>query len=276
MGRPTGEQRLEMIRLAIAGEADFLVDARELSRAGPSFTFDTISELAAEQGTAAGGMSRMTLLIGADQLAKLYTWHRVEELLAHVGVGVLLRPGVDVAAGLGVVRDRLGEAAARRLVVLETPLIEISATEVRRRVGAGLGVSYFVPGAVAEFISRSSGFICFDWLANQDHGVGECDFLFASCVRRLHNAVMRLITPDMVLEWASRHPDAKNALGKWMDLIEDGQWKNLAYCGTPSPRPTRWWSKAAGRSQFLTSAETNIALWRPFITTARSSMRCSF
>ena len=38
---------------------------------------------------------------------------------------------------------------------------------------------------------------------------------------------MRLITPDMVLEWASRHPDAKSALGKWMDLIQDGQWKNL-------------------------------------------------
>ena len=154
MGRATGEQRVEMIRLAIEGEGDFLVDGRELQRAGPSFTFDTITEMTAEKGTAPVGMRLMTLLIGADQMAKLHMWHRVEELLGRVEMGVLPRPGVDVAAGMRAVRDGLGEAAVRRLVVLETPLIEISATEIRRRVGARLGESYCVPRAVAEFIAK--------------------------------------------------------------------------------------------------------------------------
>ena len=55
----------------------------------------------------------------------------------------------------------------RRLVVLQAPLIEISATEIRRRVGARLGVSYFVPVAVAEFIAKQQLLSRADWLANQ-------------------------------------------------------------------------------------------------------------
>ena len=113
-------------------EGDFLVDGRELARVGPSFTFDTISEMTAEQGRR--GMSRMTLLIGR------ISWRRYmasgEELLGRVEMGVLPRPGVGWAAGMRAVRDGLGEAAVRRLVVLETPLIEISR---RRRYGGVWG-----------------------------------------------------------------------------------------------------------------------------------------
>jgi nicotinate-nucleotide adenylyltransferase len=134
----TGAQRLAMIERAIAGEADFRVDGRELSRDGPSYTFDTLAALAAERPG-----DRLTLLIGADQLPKFSTWHRVEELLGLVGVAVLGRPGVVMPAGGG----------AGRFTPLQTPLIDISATAVRERVAAGLPITYLVPAGVAEYIA---------------------------------------------------------------------------------------------------------------------------
>lgn len=146
----SSDDRVAMLRLAVEGEAGFAIDSRELGRAGPSYTYDTLEAMTREAAGAGGG-DRVTLLIGADQLPKFATWHRVKELLGLVEVAVLRRPGADAAAGLAVVRGQVGSAAAR-VRLLETPLIEISATAIRARVAEGRSIRFLVPPAVEAYI----------------------------------------------------------------------------------------------------------------------------
>ena len=143
----TGAQRLRMIELALEGQGDFAVDGRELARGSPSFTLDTVQELQRSRPA-----DRFTLLIGADQLPKFHTWRKIETLLAQVPVAVMARPSAE-AAGLAIARRHLGPWVAR-LAILPTPLIDISATDIRRRAGRGLSISFLVPAAVAAYIAQ--------------------------------------------------------------------------------------------------------------------------
>ena len=156
-GGASAAQRLEMLRLAVAGDAGFTVDERELTRGAaaivggkPSYTIDTVEELLREKPT-----DRLTLLIGADQLPKLHTWQEAERLFTMVEVGVLGRPSDrSLQAAMVAVRQHLGAKIADRLTLLPTPLVEISATEIRRRVRERLSIAYLVPEKVAEYIDR--------------------------------------------------------------------------------------------------------------------------
>ena len=144
-----------MLELAIAGVGHFAIDTRELVRPGPSYTADTLEELERDYPG-----ERLTLLIGTDQLPKFHTWRRVEELLAVGGrrdIAILPRfseTHTDLSVALGQVAVHLGQATADRLAkaVLATPLIEISATEIRDRARRGLPIDYLVPPAVAGYI----------------------------------------------------------------------------------------------------------------------------
>ena len=80
--------REAMLRLALAGEPRFVLDRTEIRRPGPSYTLDTVRELAAAQpGT------EWFLIIGHDQYAGLHTWNGWQELLARVTLAVANRPG---------------------------------------------------------------------------------------------------------------------------------------------------------------------------------------
>ncbi len=89
-------QRVEMLQLAIAGlpaqPCRFDIDQRELKRSGATYTIDTLIDLRAEVGP---GIS-LVLLIGADQLLKLHTWRRWQELWAYSHIAVAMRPGYAV------------------------------------------------------------------------------------------------------------------------------------------------------------------------------------
>jgi len=125
--------RCAMLEVAIAGNAQFAMDDLELRREGPSWTVDTLRALR-ERDTAA----ELFLLIGADQYADLATWHDAAEIprLAHV-----------------VVLARRGERPAGARVV-DVTRIDISGTEIRRRVAAGQPIRYLVPDAVDAIIRR--------------------------------------------------------------------------------------------------------------------------
>jgi nicotinate-nucleotide adenylyltransferase len=162
-GEPPGASaadRVAMLRLAVEGEQAreatksgevprFMVDDREVRRGGTSYTIDTLLEL-----RQAMPGNRFTLLIGADQLAKFHSWHRVAEILEHAAVAVLRRPGVDVSAGVAAIRQTLGAAAAAQIErgMLETPLVGVSSTEIRRRVRIGQSIEDMVPAPVNEYI----------------------------------------------------------------------------------------------------------------------------
>ena len=135
------EHREAMVRLVIEGEPRFSLDRRELLRNGPSYTLDTVRELQAELPGAS-----FFLLIGADQYGTLHTWRGWPELLGRVTLAVANRPGFAPPVHADVLRH------PQRVVPL--PMLEISSTDIRRRVAAGEVISELVPPAVARYIAR--------------------------------------------------------------------------------------------------------------------------
>jgi nicotinate-nucleotide adenylyltransferase len=142
-----------MIKLAIAGQSAFAVDDREFRREGPSYTIDTLAELERDRP-----QDRFTLLLGTDQLPKLHTWHKIEQLLAQVPVAILGRSSNRPFEQLiAPVEEHLGSSTAQRFrrAVLLTPLIDISANDIRRRVREDLPISHLVPESVAAYIASN-------------------------------------------------------------------------------------------------------------------------
>ncbi|MBS0657135.1 MAG: nicotinate (nicotinamide) nucleotide adenylyltransferase [Verrucomicrobia bacterium] len=134
--RVDARHRVEMLRLAIASDARFVLDEYELQRQEPSFTIDTVEHI-----QAAHPQARLYLLLGADQLARFHTWHRFEELRSVITFVVFNR-AVGAEDLLGAAYPTLG----RR--------VDISSTELRKRVASGRSIRYLVPDAVADYIGH--------------------------------------------------------------------------------------------------------------------------
>lgn len=140
---PAGH-RLAMVRAAIQGEPCFQADDCEVRRAGPSYTLDTVRELAARRPE----VGEWCLILGEDQYGGLTTWQGWQELLQCVTLVVAARGGRQPVPDVAL------RQAAHRLVVLPLPPLAISSTLVRRRLAAGLPVDTLVPPAVAGYIAR--------------------------------------------------------------------------------------------------------------------------
>lgn len=146
-----GVHRLAMCRLAFADVPKVRVDERELLRDGPTYTVDTLSELRAEYPGAA-----LFLQIGADQALSFHSWRQPEAILRIATLSIAVRPHGTATAGAFNPDDPLPglavEGASVRL--LELPAMPHSATEVRRRVAAGLSADHLVPAPVAGYIAE--------------------------------------------------------------------------------------------------------------------------
>lgn len=130
------EARARMVSLAIAGEPRFRLESAELERSGPSYTVDTLRALHARRSD-----HEFALLVGADAARDLPTWHQAEALPALATIVVFARPGVPLPALPWPVRG------------VTVPAVDISATEIRRRVAEGRSIRYWVPDPVAECIA---------------------------------------------------------------------------------------------------------------------------
>ncbi len=143
--------RAEMVKLAIGGEPIFDFSDYDLLQSGPTYTVDTIAHFARTLGP------DVTLhwIIGADSLAELTTWRRVAALADNCLIVTVARHGWD-ATGLDVLRSALTDQQIERIRrhVLETPYIDISATDVRCRVAAGRSIRYLVPDRVRSYIQQ--------------------------------------------------------------------------------------------------------------------------
>jgi len=139
-----GPLRLAMVERAIAGNPHFVADAREVNRPGPTYTVETIAELAAETG------AEPWFILSMEALAGLATWRDPDRILALARLCVVPRDGAHDAV-LATFRARF-PAAADRIVVLDHPRLAISSTVVRARVRAGRSIRYLVPDAVAAVI----------------------------------------------------------------------------------------------------------------------------
>lgn len=145
------EHRRAMVAAAIEGRPGFVLDDRELARPGPSYTIDTVGELLAEQPGA-----RLFLLIGEDQLQRLPTWHRWQELVGQVTLavahrGALREPPTELARALA--------AAGRRIERLPMPPMAVSSTAIRAHLGDTLPpgtprAAALVPDLLAPAVAR--------------------------------------------------------------------------------------------------------------------------
>jgi len=142
--------RLAMCRLAVEDDPRIEASDIELGGDGPSYTVDTLRRL----GRAHRG-AELLLVIGADMLRDLHVWRSASEVVSLARIVTLPRPGVDLGR-LAALRAALGDEAADRLLgdVLATPLVDVSSSEVRRRVAAGEAIDDLVPAAVARYIAE--------------------------------------------------------------------------------------------------------------------------
>ncbi|HEX8912931.1 MAG TPA: nicotinate (nicotinamide) nucleotide adenylyltransferase [Humisphaera sp.] len=137
----SASDRLTMCQLAVQGMAGFTVSDLELKRATPSYTLETARLLRQS------GLPEVAWLIGADTVPQLRKWHQPEQLLKEVQFVVVRRPGTDMDWSAV-------EPPYRHLKdhVVDAPLIDVSATEIRNRVRAGKPIDFFTPPAVVEYI----------------------------------------------------------------------------------------------------------------------------
>lgn len=138
--------RLTMVKLAVEPNAHFIASGIEVERPGPTYSIDTVTQLADEYGPD----TELYLLLGVDALMELHRWRdpkRVLEMARVVGIG---RPGVDGFNPESI--DEVFPGAPGRIVLLDGPSIEISGVEIRRRVTAGRSIRYLVPDSVEDYI----------------------------------------------------------------------------------------------------------------------------
>ena len=145
-----GVHRLAMCRLAFGGVPGVVVDDRELRRDGPTYTIDTLTELQAENPGA-----ELVLQIGADQAAAFHTWRRVGDILRIAIIAIAARAGQASATTPFDLKNPLPGLSfdAGRVRVLSLPAMPHGATDVRRRVAAGLPIDHLVPPPVAGYIA---------------------------------------------------------------------------------------------------------------------------
>ena len=152
------EQRLAMLRLALAGNVHHLIDTAELSSSQPTFTVNTLTRLRAELGA----RQPLALIIGSDQFTALHTWREWERLFELAHVAVAERPGHAIdAARLAPSLARqwetrqanaLGPRPGGCIVPFAMPAMGISSTQIREALSTGRSARHLLPDEVLAYI----------------------------------------------------------------------------------------------------------------------------
>lgn len=157
------EQRLEMVRLAIAPQPAFVLDAAEVISAAASYTVHTLERLR----TALGPKQPLVLLVGADAFAGFSTWFRWQEIFELAHLGIAHRPGYslreqDLPRVLLAEFERrhrtqaqvLQQAPAGKMVSFTMTPLDISATRIRQLRRHGLSARYLLPDGVLDYMDQ--------------------------------------------------------------------------------------------------------------------------
>ncbi len=144
---PGAETRAELCALAVDGDPRLEVSRIELERPGRSYTVDTLRAL-----HAAHADTEWTFIVGGDMALSLPTWREPAEILELARLAVAERSGVarqDILDRLGATLGDVGD----RIDFFAMPRLDLSSSEIRRRIADGRSVRYLVPDAVAERIA---------------------------------------------------------------------------------------------------------------------------
>jgi len=140
--------RVEMVRLAIADRPYFKLSTIEIERAGPTYTVDTIAELKAQLGAG----DELFFILGRDNLAELPRWWQPERLITMCRLVAVPRPGYPLPDLKALEASIPG--LPQRVMLMDRPEIDISASAIRDRVVRGLSIHHLVPEPVAGYIRQ--------------------------------------------------------------------------------------------------------------------------
>jgi nicotinate-nucleotide adenylyltransferase len=138
------EHRLAMVELAIADNPAFELSRIEIERPGPSYTVDTVEALARDGDD-------LVLILSAETVAELHSWHKPERLFEAAKMAVVPREGYPAPDPAWLAAAFPGREG--RVTYLEGPRLGLSSTAIRARVAAGRSIRYLVPDMVGAYIA---------------------------------------------------------------------------------------------------------------------------
>ncbi len=141
----TPEERYQMVSLAIKGNSSFEVSPIEIEKSKlasrPTFTLETIREFIKIYNKA-----KIYFIVGLDEMLKISTWKEPKKLLELCKFVVVTRPGYE--------SSKLDERIASKVMMLQVPGLEISASDIRKRIKTGRPIRYLLPPSVEEYIRK--------------------------------------------------------------------------------------------------------------------------
>ena len=144
----SAEHRAEMVRLAIADRPYFKLEAMEVGRPAPSYTVDTIAELKARLGIG----DELFFILGADNLVELPLWREPSRLITMCHLVVVPRPDYSLPDLKAL--EAIIPGLSQRVMLMDKPEIDISASAIRGRVARGLSIDHLVPESVERYIKQ--------------------------------------------------------------------------------------------------------------------------
>ena len=160
------QHRVEIVRLAIQKNPDFVLDEREINRDGVSYSIDTVREFKQEFGEEV----RLCFILGADAFIKLPEWNNWKELFNLCHFIVSTRPGYSLTLIKELLSKELREECSQRWVsnteslrkdtsglifIASTTMLDISATSIRAHIAVGRSVRHLVPSVTVNYISEN-------------------------------------------------------------------------------------------------------------------------
>ncbi len=155
----TAEQRLAMLRKAVASESNLRVDSCEIKRKGPSYTIDTLKTLHKNHPN-----TPLCIIMGIDALLSFSSWHKWEEILTLAHLVVAHRPHYQLPQ-TGIIANLLKERLVQHSIKLKENLagsilmhpvtaLEISSTDIRKQIAQGQNIRFLVPDNVYHYIKQ--------------------------------------------------------------------------------------------------------------------------
>ncbi len=145
---PEGEIRLEMCALAVADNPHFEVSDIEVKRGGRTYTYESLEELHALYPD-----DEFYFICGADIVEQIKLWKYPEKIFAASTILAAVRDNTDEEGLMREVRQYEAEYDAK-IELMHTGRMDISSTELRRRISENLSVKYYLPDGLIEFISE--------------------------------------------------------------------------------------------------------------------------
>ncbi len=152
----SGQERIEMLDLAIGGHEPFVVSRIEIDRDGLSYTVDTLRDISVQRSDA-----ELFFLMGADSLADWPSWRAPDEI-CRLATPVVVRRTGSPSPSLDAFRPFADSIQIEKIAAnqVQSPLIELSSSAIRQSVSDGLSVRYQVPRAVEKYIESSGLYQC--------------------------------------------------------------------------------------------------------------------